>query len=98
MLWSFVFLDELDNVDHGFAESLLLGSLLWFLGIMCLFTLPTMPQLILGRVPLENVGKKNPGVRGARSKIFGYLMAQSVVKTRRCKASRTKMKPSYLVL
>ncbi|XP_062164378.1 bZIP transcription factor 60 [Alnus glutinosa] len=79
-------------------ESLLLGSLLWFLGIMCLFTLPTMPQLILGRVPLENVGKKNPGVRGARSKIFGYLMAQSVVKTRRCKASRTKMKPSYLVL
>jgi len=79
-------------------ESLLLGSLLWFLGIICLFTLPTMPELILGRVPLENVGKKNQGVRGARSKMFGYLMAQSFVKTRRCKASRTKMKPSFLVL
>jgi hypothetical protein len=86
----------LDDVDHGyFAESLLLGSLLWFLGIMCLFT---MPQLILEIVPLENVGQENPGVplRGARSKMFGYLT--SFVKSRRCKASRTKMKPSYLVL
>ncbi|GMY29002.1 bZIP transcription factor 60 [Fagus crenata] len=76
-------------------ESLLLGSLLWFLGIMCLFT---MPQLILEIVPLENVGQENPGVplRGPRSKMFGYLT--SFVKSRRCKASRTKMKPSYLVL
>ncbi|KAG2693042.1 hypothetical protein I3760_08G080300 [Carya illinoinensis] len=81
-------------------ESLLLGSLLWFLGIMCLFTLPTMPQSILKRVPLEKVGKKNPGVAlgGAKSKMFGFLMVQSFVKSRRCKASRMKMKPNYLVL
>ncbi|KAG6699724.1 hypothetical protein I3842_08G079500 [Carya illinoinensis] len=81
-------------------ESLLLGSLLWFLGIMCLFTLPTMPQSILKRVPLEKVGKKNPGVAlgGAKSKMFGFLMVQSFVKGRRCKASRMKMKPNYLVL
>ncbi|KAK4600376.1 hypothetical protein RGQ29_010147 [Quercus rubra] len=81
-------------------ESLLLGSLLWFLGIMCLFNLPAIPQLILEIVPLVNVGQGNPGValRGARSKMFGSLMVQSFVKSRRCKASRTKMKPSYLVL
>ncbi|KAL4650525.1 hypothetical protein ACB092_01G093600 [Castanea dentata] len=81
-------------------ESLLLGSLLWFLGIMCLFNLPAMPRLILEIVPLVNVGQGNPGValRGARSKMFGDLMVQSFVKSRRCKASKTKMKPSYLVL
>jgi len=83
-----------------FLESLLLGSLLWFLGIMCLFNLPAMPQLILEMVPLVNVGQRNPGValRGARSKMFGDLMVQSFVKSRRCKASRTKMKPSYLAV
>lgn len=92
---------DLDDVDRGyFAESLLLGSLLWFLGIMCLFNLPAMPRLILEIVPLVNVGQGNPGValRGARSKMFGDLMVQSFVKSRKCKASKTKMKPSYLVL
>ncbi|KAG7971350.1 hypothetical protein I3843_07G129600 [Carya illinoinensis] len=81
-------------------ESLLLGSLLWFLGITYLFTLPTMAQSILKRAPLEDVGKKNPGValRGARSKMFGYWMVQSFVKSRRCKASRMKMKRNYLII
>lgn len=79
-------------------ESLLLGSLLWFLGIICLFTLPKTPLLIRGGFPMENVEKKSRGVSGARSKAFGYLMVQSFVKSRRCKASKTKMKPSFLVL
>ncbi|XP_002510740.2 bZIP transcription factor 60 [Ricinus communis] len=72
-------------------ESLLLGSLLWFLGIMCLFTLSAMSQLTLVAVPLENVGKKVPE-RGAGSKMFTSLANQSFVNSRKCKASRTRMK------
>ncbi|KAG8501910.1 hypothetical protein CXB51_004591 [Gossypium anomalum] len=63
-------------------ESLLLGSLLWFLGIMCLFTLPRLPKSLL-----ENEEKRGPE-RVAHSNLVG----QSFVKTRRCKASKTKMK------
>ncbi|XP_031270269.1 bZIP transcription factor 60 [Pistacia vera] len=72
-------------------ESLLLGSLLWFLGTMCLFTLPTLIQTNLELVPLENVEEKAPGnlaPRGAGTKVLIF----SVLKSRRCKASRTKMK------
>lgn len=72
-------------------ESLLLGSLLWFLGIMCLFTLPTPIQSHLESVPLVQVEEKAPGnlvQREAGSK--NYLF--TVVKSRRCKASRIKMK------
>ena len=76
------------------AESLLLGSLLWFLGIMCVSTLPVNPLLLLD---LEEEGKMAPE-REAGSKNFEYVMgvkreAQSFVKSRRCKASWTKMKP-----
>lgn len=74
-----------------FAESLLLGSLLWFLGIMCLFTLPKPIQSHLESVPLVQVEEKAPGnlvQREAGSK--NYLF--TVVKSRRCKASRRKMK------
>ncbi|KDP36730.1 hypothetical protein JCGZ_08021 [Jatropha curcas] len=68
-------------------ESLLLGSLLWFLGIMCLFTLPKLPHLTLVAVPLENEEKKM-AEKGAGSKmVIGPLM-----NSRRCKASRTRMK------
>ncbi|KAG4150465.1 hypothetical protein ERO13_D04G005900v2 [Gossypium hirsutum] len=63
-------------------ESLLLGSLLWFLGIMCLFTLPRLPKSLL-----ENEEKRGPE-RVAHSNLVG----QSFAKTRRCKASKTKMK------
>ncbi|XP_044475199.1 bZIP transcription factor 60-like [Mangifera indica] len=71
-------------------ESLLLGSLLWFLGIISLF-IPTLIQTNLELVPLENVEEKalgNLAPRGAESKFLIF----SMLKSRRCKASRTKMK------
>ncbi|KAK3232111.1 hypothetical protein Dsin_003992 [Dipteronia sinensis] len=73
-------------------ESLLLGSLLWFLGIMCLFTLPPLTLLNLESVPLVQVEEKAPpgnlAQRGAGSNHLTLLGLNS----RRCKASRTKMK------
>ncbi|PON34272.1 Basic-leucine zipper transcription factor [Parasponia andersonii] len=74
-----------------FLESLLLGSLLWFLGIMCLFTLSVMKPLLNHQVEVEDEGNKAPP-REAASEKYGYVGAQSFVKTRRCKASWTKMK------
>ncbi|XP_021283978.1 bZIP transcription factor 60 [Herrania umbratica] len=76
-------------------ESLLLGSLLWFLGIMCLFTLPALPQSRPEAVPLENEEKRGPervAPRGAGSNLVG----QSFVKSRRCKASRTRIKEFHV--
>ncbi|KAK2660997.1 hypothetical protein Ddye_007530 [Dipteronia dyeriana] len=73
-------------------ESLLLGSLLWFMGIMCLFTLPPLNLLNLESVPLVQVEEKAPpgnlAQRGAGSNHFTL----SGLNSRRCKASRTKMK------
>lgn len=69
-------------------ESLLLGSLLWFLGIMCLFTLPALPQSTLVAVLQENVEEKKVAERGAGSR----TLIQPFVNSRRCKASRTRMK------
>ncbi|KAL6962521.1 hypothetical protein U1Q18_037479 [Sarracenia purpurea var. burkii] len=78
-----------------FAESLLLGSLLWFLGIVCLLILPRPLQLALEAVPPENVDKKNPeslAVRKAKSKKIyldsGLEVFQSFMVGKRCKASR----------
>ncbi|KAJ6999080.1 bZIP transcription factor 60 [Populus alba] len=71
-------------------ESLLLGSLLWLLGIMCLFPQPAMPQSTMVEVLLETMEKKAPenvAQRGAGSKIF-----ISLANSRRCKASRPRMK------
>ncbi|GMI83367.1 hypothetical protein HRI_002006000 [Hibiscus trionum] len=68
-------------------ESLLLGSLLWFLGIMCLFALPTLPK----SVPPANEETRGPervAPRGAGSN----PVEPTFVKSRRCKASREKMK------
>ncbi|KAE8713883.1 putative U2 snrnp auxiliary factor, small subunit [Hibiscus syriacus] len=68
-------------------ESLLLGSLLWFLDIMCLFTLPALPK----SVPLANEEAQSPervAPRGVESNPVG----PTFVTTRRCKASREKMK------
>ncbi|XP_010063178.2 bZIP transcription factor 60 [Eucalyptus grandis] len=81
-------------------ESLLLGSLLWFLGIMCLFTRPVSLQPCPVAPPLENVGEKDLrswAPRGIRGHAFEVSAAHSFVMTRRCRASRTKMKPCYLV-
>ncbi|XP_038716365.1 bZIP transcription factor 60-like [Tripterygium wilfordii] len=80
-------------------ESLLLGSLLWFLGIVCLFSLRTLPLSNVGEVPLGNLGKKGPESlvpKGAGSNMFLFPGVQLLVNNRRCKASRTKMKPRVL--
>jgi hypothetical protein len=75
-------------------ESLLLGSLLWFLGIMCLFNPLTLPRW--SGIPLENVEKRDFPSRAAReagSKVFISSPLQSVLlKSRRCKGSRARMK------
>ncbi|KAJ6680844.1 BASIC-LEUCINE ZIPPER TRANSCRIPTION FACTOR F-RELATED [Salix koriyanagi] len=71
-------------------ESLLLGSLLWFLGIMCLFPHPATPRSTLAEVLLETMEKKAPenaALRGAGSEVF-----ISLANSRRCKASRPRMK------
>ncbi|WCJ44779.1 bZIP transcription factor 60 [Euphorbia peplus] len=65
-------------------ESLLLGSLLWFLGIMCLFTLPTLPQSTPVAVLLEK--------KEAESGVESELMTESLMKGRSCKAWKRKMK------
>ncbi|CAK9178117.1 unnamed protein product [Ilex paraguariensis] len=78
-------------------ESLLLGSLLWFLGITCLFILPSQLQSTLLVVPMENVDNKSQeGLvqRKAGSENFGLLVFQSFMMSKRCKASRSRMKPS----
>ncbi|XP_038702626.1 bZIP transcription factor 60-like [Tripterygium wilfordii] len=79
-------------------ESLLLGSLLWFLGIMCLFSLPTQPQSYMGAVRLGNQKSPESLVRkGAGSNMFIFL-PQLLVNNRRCKASRTKMKRDFFLV
>ncbi|KAF8014982.1 hypothetical protein BT93_H0700 [Corymbia citriodora subsp. variegata] len=81
-------------------ESLLLGSLLWFLGIMCLFTQPASLQTRLVALPLENVEERDLrswAPRGIRGPMFEVSTAHSFIMTRRCRASRTKMKPHRLV-
>jgi hypothetical protein len=71
-------------------ESLLLGSLLWFLGIMCLFNPLTLPR---SGIPLENVDFPSRAAREAGSKVFISSPLQSVLlKSRRCKGSRARMK------
>lgn len=80
-------------------ELLLLGSLLRCLDIMCLVALPLILMAGL-RNPLNNVPANkdlesvDPRPRGAASKMFQHLVLQCFSKSRRCKASRTKMKHS----
>ncbi|MCD7461128.1 hypothetical protein HAX54_045338 [Datura stramonium] len=72
-------------------ESLLLGSLLWFLGITCLLTLPSQTWLI----PEENQGSRNHGllvpIKGG-NKASQILVFLSFMMGKRCKASRSRMK------
>ncbi|XP_015880016.1 bZIP transcription factor 60 [Ziziphus jujuba] len=82
-------------------ESLLLGSLLWLVVIMGLFILTVMPLRNLEPLQLEDEGKKaleREAPKGGETKIFGYFVVGSFVKSRRCKASWTKMKQCFLVL
>ncbi|KAJ8762155.1 hypothetical protein K2173_007308 [Erythroxylum novogranatense] len=72
-------------------ESLLLGSLLWFLGIMCLFILPSST---LVPVSPDEEGKmaKNVDPREGGSDNLTLLETPSFLNSRRCKASRTRMR------
>ncbi|KAK1553788.1 hypothetical protein Q3G72_003636 [Acer saccharum] len=79
-------------------ESLLLGSLLWFLGIMCLFTLPPLTLLSLESVPLVQVEEKAPPGNLAQRGAGSNHLTLSGLNSRRCKASRTKMKFIYHAL
>ncbi|KAK7392985.1 hypothetical protein VNO78_21435 [Psophocarpus tetragonolobus] len=76
-------------------EPLLLGSLLWFMGIMCLLSLPLILWLT-AVLPRENIEQKTRVTqKGPESKISEYFLMQSFVKSRRCRASRTKMKIQF---
>ncbi|XP_057490734.1 bZIP transcription factor 60-like [Actinidia eriantha] len=82
-------------------ESLLLGSLLWLLGIVCLLILPRLLQSTVEVVLPENVDKKNQenlAIRKAKSKMFELQVFRSFMMSKRCKASRSRMKPSSLIL
>jgi len=71
-----------------FLESLLLGSLLWFLGVMCLFNLP-QPENVGDKVQGSLVLLKKPL---NHDELFGSQMSQLFIMGRRCKGSRSKMK------
>lgn len=74
-----------------FLESLLLGSLLWFLGITCLLILPSQTW----SVPEESQGSRNHGllvpIKEGR-KTSRILLFLSFMMSKRCKASRSRMK------
>ncbi|CAN4093799.1 unnamed protein product [Withania somnifera] len=72
-------------------ESLLLGSLLWFLGITCLLILPSQTW----SVPEENQGSRNHRLLvpiKAGKKTSQILVFPSFMMGKRCKASRSRMK------
>ncbi|KAL2326674.1 hypothetical protein Fmac_025732 [Flemingia macrophylla] len=80
-------------------EPLLLGSLLWFMGIVCHLSLPLM-LLVTAVFPRENVKQK--GLRRVtqkwpESKISECFQMQTFVKRRRCRAPRTKMKYNFMI-
>ncbi|OWM85984.1 bZIP transcription factor 60-like [Punica granatum] len=81
-------------------ESLLLGSLFWFLGIMCLSTLQPLLRLTLDAA---NAGKKDletQAPNGARNETNGsYRSSLSLLSImgRRCKATKTKMKTEFSI-
>lgn len=90
-------MNDVINIRCSRAESLLLGSLLWLMGTVCLFTLPPLPQSTLEPVPKVRMEKEGPGSaplneRENNNSIYSYSSLQS----RRCKAARTRMKPSML--
>jgi hypothetical protein len=80
-------------------ESLLLGSLLWFMGIMWQLSLPLLLWLTVSppRENMEHKGLRKVTLKGPNSNISEYFLTQSFVKSRRCQASRTKMKFDFIV-
>ncbi|CAK9325086.1 unnamed protein product [Citrullus colocynthis] len=78
-------------------ESLLLGSLLWLVGTVYLFTLPQLTQSTLEPVPRVTMEVEGPGsapLNENENKDSRY--SYSSLQTRRYKAARTRMKPSML--
>ncbi|TKY53488.1 bZIP transcription factor 60 [Spatholobus suberectus] len=80
-------------------EPLLLGSLLWFMGIICQLSLPLMLWLtaVFPRENIEQKGLRRVTQKGPESKIFECFQMISFVKSRRCRASRTKMKFNFMM-
>ncbi|KAJ8432676.1 hypothetical protein Cgig2_034002 [Carnegiea gigantea] len=78
-------------------ESLLLGSLVWFMALMCLLPVPrpTLPNQ--GAVALGSTNRKDLGSAAQRrkgTKPSELWLSLSFVRSKRCRASRTKMKPT----
>lgn len=95
LLWCCWWLARLRSIGHA-LNCLILSyryycflaeSLLWFLGIVRLFTQPAMPQPTLVAVLLETMEKKAPENAALRGEPF-----ISLANSRRCKASRPRMK------
>ncbi|XP_054796533.1 bZIP transcription factor 60 [Prosopis cineraria] len=84
-------------------ESLLLGSLLWFMGIICQRNLLLVPYLIAESevMPLaimEQQGLRRVAFQAVRNNILAYFVVPlSFVSSRRSRAWRTKMKMNLLV-
>ncbi|GMH04984.1 hypothetical protein Nepgr_006824 [Nepenthes gracilis] len=79
-------------------ESLLLGSLLWLLGITCLIPLPGLHQLTQDAVLLGSVdsqGQESVVPRGTRSKLAELWVLLSFLTSKRCRASRIKMRSCF---
>lgn len=75
-----------------FAESLLLGSLLWLMGIISLFMLP---RLLLEAALLESAeekGQRSLALRKIVNDVFGMPVLESFMKSKRWRGSRTRMK------
>ncbi|XP_052113780.1 bZIP transcription factor 60 [Arachis duranensis] len=75
-------------------ESLLLGSLLLFMGVMCQFSLRLTAWLTV-LLPRENKEQRNArrvARKGPESDISECFWVQSSTKSRSCRASRRKMK------
>jgi len=86
-------------VHVNVAEPLLLGSLLWVMGIMCHLSLPLMLCLtaVLPRENIEQKGLRRVTQKGPESNISKCFQMESFVKSRRCRASRTKMKFIFMM-
>ncbi|KAL2506056.1 bZIP transcription factor 60 [Abeliophyllum distichum] len=80
-------------------ESLLLGSLLWFLGIICLLILPGQLKSNLEAVLVGNVDSKEQGNASPRKmgiEVFSVPEFQSFMMGKRCKASRSRIKQALV--
>lgn len=79
-------------------ESLLLGSLVWLMVLMCVLPLPSLPLLSQGAAALGSVNRKDlesATPRGKERKAIELWRPLSLLTSKRCRASRTKMKSGF---